>query len=271
MNIDDFKKLEYDGWQRVAGLYENTWASLTRQFIEPLINYAGINAGMEVLDSACGPGYVAGSLEDIGANATGIGCLSVMVGLAKKNYPGIVFIEGEAQALPFTENSFDAILMNFGILHLPQPQRALEEARRVLRNNGKFAFTVWASPVISKGAGIIREALEKFGRKDIVLPEAPDYFLFTTEAACRKVLAEADFDKDSVTFDTVTVNWHLPDENFLFEAELNAGVCTASILKQQEEHSLQQIREAVRQKMKEFKTGKGYEIPFAAHIITTSR
>lgn len=263
----DFQKLEYEGWQRVAGLYETTWASLTRQFIDPLIKSAGIKADMKVLDVACGPGYVTKAMVEKGALATGLDFSSEMLRLAQKNYPGILFIEGDAQALPFEKNSFDAILMNFGILHLPQPQRALEEACRVLRKNGRFAYTVWAQPEISKGAGIISQAIDKFGRKDIVLPQAPDYFLYTTAGDCRKVLGEAGFDASSVTFDTITVRWHLPDEDFLFEAELNAGVRTASLLKQQDPSSLQQIREAVIQRMKQFKSGKGYEVPFAAHII----
>ena len=37
---DDFSKLEYAGWQRVASKYMNNWAMLTRQFIIPLLDAA---------------------------------------------------------------------------------------------------------------------------------------------------------------------------------------------------------------------------------------
>jgi len=84
----NFQKLEYEGLQRVAGLYETTWASLTRQFIDPLIQTAGIRKGMKVLDVACGPGYVTKALNDMNAIVTGLDFSPEMLGLAKKNYQG---------------------------------------------------------------------------------------------------------------------------------------------------------------------------------------
>jgi hypothetical protein len=60
----------------------------------------------------------------------------------------------------------------------------------------------------------------------------------------------------------------VPDENFWFEAELNAGVRTAYVLKQQDEISLGQIRKAVINGIQKFKTENGYEIPFTAHLVT---
>src|SRR5205809_6238429 len=56
--------------------------------------------------------------------------------------PEIEFREGDAEALPFPEASFDAVVMNFGMLHLAHPERAVAEAFRVLSAGGRFAFTV---------------------------------------------------------------------------------------------------------------------------------
>jgi ubiquinone/menaquinone biosynthesis C-methylase UbiE len=41
------------------------------------------------------------------------------------------------------DGSFDAVTMNFGILHLSEPQTAMAQARRVLTPGGRFAFTAW--------------------------------------------------------------------------------------------------------------------------------
>ena len=47
---DDFSKLEYEGWQRVAGQYLDCWANLTKNFIEPLLNATKVSKDMKVLD-----------------------------------------------------------------------------------------------------------------------------------------------------------------------------------------------------------------------------
>ena len=67
-----------------------------------------------------------------GARVTAVDFSSAMVELARSQNPGIEFREGDAEALPFPEGSFDAVVMNFGMLHLASPERAVSEALRVL-------------------------------------------------------------------------------------------------------------------------------------------
>ena len=64
----------------------------------------------------------------------------------KSLHPEIEFHAGDAEALPFADARFDAAIANFGIHHVERPERAIAEARRVLRRGGTFAFTVWAAP-----------------------------------------------------------------------------------------------------------------------------
>src|SRR5881409_4058809 len=124
MNGDAFTQLEHAGWERVAGNYDSVWASLTRQFIEPLLNAAGVARGMQVLDVACGPGYVAAVAQQRGADAVGIDFSREMVGIARRLHPDIDFHEVDAQQLQFDEMSFDRVVMNFGLLHLSHPENA---------------------------------------------------------------------------------------------------------------------------------------------------
>ena len=79
---DDFSKLEYEGWSRVSDLYDQSWANLTKQFIEPLLNAVNIQPGMKVLDVACGPGYVSQAIYSRGATATGVDFSASMIALA---------------------------------------------------------------------------------------------------------------------------------------------------------------------------------------------
>ena len=59
-----------------------------------------------------------------------------MVAEARRRWPALTFREGDAEALPFESSSLDAVVMNFGLLHLARPDVALAEAFRVLRPAG---------------------------------------------------------------------------------------------------------------------------------------
>jgi len=134
----EFTRFEHEGWERAADKYDSVWSSLTRQFIPHLIDTVGVSTGMSVLDVACGPGYVSAAIKERGANPTGIDFSRKMVAIARSMFPEVTFRESDAQQLPFTEASFDRVLVNFGLLHLSRPERACAEAFRVLRAGGKL-------------------------------------------------------------------------------------------------------------------------------------
>src|SRR5204863_7567523 len=104
---------------------------------------------------------------------------SAMIAAAARRHHDIVFREGDAEALPFDGDTFDAVVMNFGLLHLARPAKAIAEAARVLRPGGRYAFTVWAGPDQAVGFGMVLKAIEQFGRLDVDLPEGPAFFRFS--------------------------------------------------------------------------------------------
>jgi len=55
-----------------------------------------------------------------------------------KNPPADVIVDVDSQALPFEDNSFDCIICKFGIEHLRNPDRAIFEVSRVLKEGGHF-------------------------------------------------------------------------------------------------------------------------------------
>jgi SAM-dependent methyltransferase len=266
MTFSSFRDLEHTGWERVAGKYEEVWSSLTRQFIPPLLDAAGLEKGMRLLDVACGPGYVAAEASRRGATAIGLDFSTQMINHAQRLYPTITFVEGDAEELPFPAGTFDRVIMNFGLLHLSDPRKAIHEARRILPDGGLLGFTVWAEPEKNPGAKIVDDAIAAHADMSVALPEGPPYFLFCDKKICTQVLEHADF--TSVTHNMVTVHWVLPTEGFLFEAEQHAGVRTAALLGLQTPERLDAIRKAIEQRVRQYKTPDGFRIPMAAYIIT---
>ena len=270
IQYNDFSKLEFDGWQRVANQYIDVWSNLTKQFIDPLLNAAKVKKNLRVLDVACGPGIVSEKILARNAIPVGIDFSPEMIKLAKLYYPQIEFYDGDAQQLLFEDASFDCVVMNFGMLHLPQPLQAMKEASRVLRKKGMFAFTVW-SPSNSPASKVMNEAKEKFADMNVSMPAAPPYDYFENRKNCSTFLDLAGFDPETLYFEMKLVKWLVPDAGFLFEAELNAGVRNAAFLRQQTPENLQKIKMAVEKGVQQFKVKNGYELPFTACIIAAEK
>jgi len=264
---DAFTRFEHDGWERVAARYEAAWSALTRPFVAPLLDAAGVEPGDRVLDVACGPGYAAGCAVDRGARAIGVDFSAEMVRLARARRPDLDVRVGDAQALPFPAGSFDAVVMNFGALHLAEPEAAFREAARVLAPGGRLAFTVWAGPEHSQGAAIVDAAVRAHASADAALPDGPPYFAYQREADVAGILGRCGFEVGSVRFRTETISWRIPHPEFLFEAERDAGVRTTAVLAAQSARALEAIRRDIREAVLPLARGGGYEIPFAAHVI----
>lgn len=114
--------------------------------------------------------------------------------MAREQYPGIEFQKGDAEALPFDDQNFDVVTINFGMLHFPQPELAVAEANRVLKPGGKFGFTVWATPEHAKAFDIVLRAIEEHGDSNLPLPAGPPFFRFSEPDECRRVLMEGGFE-----------------------------------------------------------------------------
>ncbi|HEV8136774.1 MAG TPA: methyltransferase domain-containing protein [Pyrinomonadaceae bacterium] len=267
----DFATFEREGWQRVAHKYEAAWSGLTQGFIPKLIKSAGIASGQNVLDVACGPGYVSEAVAQLGARPVGIDFSPEMIRLAKEHNPNLHFAIGDAQALEFEPDSFDAVVMNFGLLHLSHPEAAFVESFRVLRSGGCYGFTVWAGPDLSPGAKIVDDAIKAHADLQIPLPQGPDYFCFGRASECMAVLNDAGFERGSLRFETVTSNWKLPTATFLFECERYAGVRTAALLARQSEDALNKISKQIADGVAVYAKGNAFVLPFAAHVVTARK
>jgi ubiquinone/menaquinone biosynthesis C-methylase UbiE len=268
---NDFARFEHAGWQRVADKYDSAWSSLTRQFIPNLISASQVSPGMSVLDVACGPGYVSAAVKELGAVPTGIDFSEKMIAIAKGMFPAISFIQDDAQNLAFRDASFDRVLSNFGLLHLSHPEMACAEACRVLKSKGRFGFTVWAGPEANPGGKIINDAIEAYADQDVGLPEGPPRYLYTEREECQKVLEQAGFNGESMSYDSRSVEWHLPTAGYFFEVERDAGVRTAGLLARQSPDRLNTIRIAVEEGVKRYARGNEFVLPMTAHVIAVSK
>jgi len=257
-----FYDFEHAGWEQAAEHYADAFGSLTRQTAEPLLDAVRAGAGMRLLDVACGPGFIAAAAARRGAHVTGVDFSRTMIALAQRANPAIAFHEGNAEVLPFAPGSFDAVVMNFGLLHLARPDQAIARAREVLAPGGRYGFTIWASPEEAVGFGMVLKAVETFGRTDVGLPEGPPFFRFSDAEECRRVMARKGF--TDIHVQSLPLTWVMPSPDAVFEAVTRGGVRTSAVLRAQTPDALERIRLAVRQSVERYARGNAFELPMPA-------
>jgi ubiquinone/menaquinone biosynthesis C-methylase UbiE len=106
-----------------------------------------IPAGARVLDVACGTGNTAIPLARQGAIVTGVDIASNLIAQARERAAAenvsVTFDEGDAEELPYTDASFDAVVSIFGAMFAPRPEVVASELARVLRPGGLLAMGNW--------------------------------------------------------------------------------------------------------------------------------
>jgi SAM-dependent methyltransferase len=261
-----FHAFEQSGWERASAYYEDAFGTLTPQAAGPLLDAAGVSPGRRVLDVATGPGPIAAAAAARGADVVGLDFSAAMIAEARRRHPAIAFREGDAEALPFNASSFDAVVMNFGLLHLARPDTAIAEAHRVLRGGGGCALTVWAPPEEAVGFGLVLAAVREFGNPDVTLPEGPPFFRFSDQAEFRRTLEHAGF--SDVQVRTLTLTWRLPASDTVFDAISRGGVRTAAVLRAQTPEVLESIRAAVRRGVERYESGGAFLVPMPAVLAS---
>ena len=267
--LDRFHSFELNGWRRLASGYARYYEPLVSQSIAPLLATAEPFEGARVLDLCCGPGYVAAEIQRRGGVPTGVDFAAEMVALAQARWPDIDFQQGDAEALQFADQSFDAVVVNFGFLHLARPEVAIGQIARVLKPGGRIAFTVWASPAESIGHRIMLQAVTAHGKTDVGLPEGPALFRFSDEQECQALFASAGLVDGKVT--RVPHMWGVPAPDGLFDSVISGGVRIATLLEAQSPEALARIRMAVREACAPYRRDEMLQIPLASVLASARR
>jgi SAM-dependent methyltransferase len=106
-----------------------------------------LQPGLRVLDVACGTGNLAVIAAQAGCVVSGVDIARNLLAQARNRAADagldIRFVEGDAEALPFDDGSFDFCTSMFGVMFTPQPHVAAAELQRVTRHGGQIALANW--------------------------------------------------------------------------------------------------------------------------------
>lgn len=175
---------------------------------ERVVQEAEVSSGQRVLDVACGTGNAARPAARAGAEVTGLdlapGLLAAGQEQAEAEGLSVSWVEGDAEDLPFEDNSFDRVLSTFGHMFAPRHQVAAEEMTRVCAPGGRIVTATWDPE------GVVGEF---FRMTSSYAPPPPDFASSPIEWGREEHVREMFPDASKIEFEreVSTVEWESPE------------------------------------------------------------
>lgn len=164
----------------IPSLYDRYLGPLIfKPYAQDLANRMSVLKAARVLETAAGTGIVTRALMRLLPTSVSIVATDLnqpMLDHAAKQVSSsrVSWQKVDAQALPFPDAAFDAVVCQFGVMFFPDKQKAYREARRVLKPGGRFIFNVWDKLEHNEFADLVTTAVTD------IFPNDPPLFLART-------------------------------------------------------------------------------------------
>lgn len=226
----------------------------------------------QLLETACGTGIVTYAIANAlpaGAKITATDLSQPMLDFAAAKQPSsaITWRQADAQALPFDDASFDAVVCQFGVMFFPDKAKGFSEARRVIGKGGCFVLAVWD--------GFENNELPRTNSDAIatMFPDDPPTFMrrvpygYNDEKTIRAQLADAGFNEISV--DRVSKTLNVPSARDIAVGSVHGGP-TRNEIEKRDPSALDRATEIATQAIaKRFGSG-AFTVPSQALFVTAS-
>ena len=227
---------------------------------EALVAALAPEPGDTVLDAAAGTGDVSEALSGRVARVIAIDLSPVMVDAARRRgLPGVEHHVMDLQALELPADSVDGVVSRYGYMLVPDPPRALAEARRVLRSGGRLAFATWAPARRNPWATAYGPILVERGYLEPPDPDAPGQFYLGEREKIEALARAAGFEEISVEEVPVTFRAESWDEYRRVVTSLAAVM--RQTLMQLDEVERAEVDEAAKARIEPYRNGDGYALP----------
>jgi len=260
-----FKRFEEGAWSERAGTYDRVTGQVTAEVAEPLLDAAGVDAGMRVLDVGCGTGVVTAAAAARGARATGADMAGGMLAVARERHPELELVAADAEALPFDGATFEAVVASLVVNHLPTPPHAVREFARVLTSGGRVAIAVWDRPERTSLFGELTAAVADTGIDvHATLPLGPDPYTYADDGEMHSLLAGAGL--VDVRLATLELVYRCHDVGALWDGLLGGSARIATVIERQAPEVRERIRAAFARRLERYEVPAGLALPMAAKL-----
>ena len=258
------------GWDLAAPGYEGLWGAQLAGVQAALLTSATLQPGERVLDLACGTGLVtlaAARAVAPSGHALGTDLSGEMVALAsqqaqRQGVSNAGFTRMDAEHLAVDDGSVEAVLCSLGLMYVPEPERVLSEARRVLRPGGRLVVSVWGERARCGWASV-------FGIVDAEVSSevCPLFFRLGQAGALARLCAEAGLAPVDEHRLRSTLNYD--DGEHACDAALVGGP-VALAWSRFDEATRERVRERYLVSLAPWRVGAGYAVP-AEFVVLAAR
>lgn len=135
---DKQKEIDFFDGHAVADAYDVFTVESNARVIEACSRLADWKPRARVADLGCGSGVFTDLLKRRGYDPVGVDISTKLIALGRAKYPGLAFVQADAEYLPFPSASFDGVLLSGLVHHFPDPSRCAAEVFRILKKGGTF-------------------------------------------------------------------------------------------------------------------------------------
>ncbi len=251
---DTYRAESLESWREVAPGWEarREWLmDITAPVIDWIVERLDPEPGHTVLDIAAGTGDLGFRVADrVGAEGKVL-CTDFapeMLDVARRNGAGrglenVEFRVLDAERMDLADDSVDGVVCRFGYMLMADPAGALKETRRVLRDDGRLSFAVWAGPDRNPWAAVPGMTLIQRGHLPPPEPGAPGIFAMGDPDRIRELVLGAGFGEPEV--EEIAFDYHYADADDLWDALIRLAGPWARVFNSLPEDERQATREAI--------------------------
>ena len=261
-----------EAWEQRADDIEQTSGDATRVLLE----VAAIQPGERVLELGAGTGHLAVDLAALVGPAGQVVATDVapaMAELVRQRLAGLPQARAEvvdAADIPGPADEYDVVVSRMGLMFVPEPLRALQEARRVLRPGGRLATAVWADPGRNPWMTSVGFAAMVNGVLTGPMPTEPGGpFSLGDPDLLEKLAREAGFAEVRVEEVAFTRHYASAEEQFGLVRVLAPPIAAA--LGAATEEQVEAVRRTAEEAVAAYRSdGGGYDLPACALVLRAS-